>query len=216
MAAGSRREKAPRRTSAGGGSMEPANRELILDAAQRMFADAGYAATSTAKIAAAAGVPHGLVFYYFPSKRDLLLTVVGERAYQGSLLTSDAEPGHHDVGEILTAAARGLIDVFARNRDTQLILFREAATDPELHAMVSRLVASSTGDLAELLARATDAPADSDSRLAAARLLMSSLLMDNFLHHEAPDSARVEDEVRLLADGLRRPNTKGSKKNGHE
>jgi AcrR family transcriptional regulator len=177
---------------------------LIVDAAQRLFADAGYAATSTAKIAAAARVPHGLVFYYFPSKRDLLLTVVGERAYQGSLLEPGAEAGqHHDVGDVLSAAARQLVEVFARNRDTQVILFREAGTDPEMHALVSELVASSTGDVATLLAGAADAPADADDRLAAARLLVSSLLMDNFLHNEIPDAARIEDTVRLLAAGLR-------------
>jgi AcrR family transcriptional regulator len=189
------------------GSSEPANRELILDAAQRMFADAGYAATSTAKIAVAAGVPHGLVFYYFASKRDLLLAVVGERAYRGSLLAAEAEHGTRSVGDVMSAAAAELIDVFARNRATQLILFREAGTDPELHALAVELVASSTGDLAKLLAAASDAPTDGKDTLAAARLLVSSLLMDNFLHGAKPDPVRIEHEVRLLADGLRRPPT---------
>jgi len=193
-----------------GGSPESANRELILDSAQRMFADAGFAATSTAKVAATAGVPHGLVFYYFPTKRDLLLAIVGERAYRGSLLDASAGSGQREVSEILKTAARDLIDVFARNRDTQLILFREAGTDPELHAMVSTLVASSTGDLAELLARATDVTSDAEARHAAARLLVSSLLMHNFLHDEAPDSARIDDEVRLLAHGLRRRTNEGN------
>jgi AcrR family transcriptional regulator len=137
------------------------------------------------------------VFYYFPSKRELLLTVVGERAYQGSLLQPGAETGHHDVGEVLSAAARELVEVFARNRDTQVILFREAGTDPEMHALVSELVASSTGDVAKLLAGAADAPADAEDRLAAARL-----------HNEIPDPARIEDTVQLLADGLRRRSTR--------
>ncbi|OBF02088.1 TetR/AcrR family transcriptional regulator [Mycobacterium sp. 852002-10029_SCH5224772] len=180
---------------------------MILDAAQRMFADSGYAATSTAKIAAAAGVPHGLVFYYFPSKRDLLLTVVGERAYRRSLVREGVEAEHRDVEEVLGAAARELVEVFIQNRDTQVILFREAGTDPELHALVSALVASSTGDVAELLAQASDAPADAEVRLATARLLVSSLLMDNFLHDKVPDPTRVDHTVRLLADGLRRTTT---------
>jgi AcrR family transcriptional regulator len=189
-------------------SPEPANRELIVDAAQRMFADAGYAATSTAKIAASAGVPHGLVFYYFPSKRDLLLAVVGERAYRGSLLKAGAEAGQRDVGEVLSVAARELVEVFARNRDTEVILFREAGTDPEMHALVSELVANSTGDVATLLAVATDAPVDAKGSIAAARLLVSSLLMNNFLHNELPDPAQVDETVRLLADGLRRQSSR--------
>jgi AcrR family transcriptional regulator len=181
---------------------------LIVDAAQRMFADAGYAATSTAKIAASAGVPHGLVFYYFPSKRDLLLAVVGERAYRGSLLKAGAEAGQRDVGEVLSVAARELVEVFARNRDTEVILFREAGTDPEMHALVSELVANSTGDVATLLAVATDAPVDAKGSIAAARLLVSSLLMNNFLHNELPDPAQVDETVRLLADGLRRQSSR--------
>jgi AcrR family transcriptional regulator len=208
MAGGAQRATVRRGAGGARGATGPANRELILDAAQRMFADAGYAATSTAKIAAAAEVPHGLVFYYFPSKRDLLLAVVGERAYRGSLLTVGAEAGHRDVREVMSAAARELIDVFARNRDTQMILFREAGTDPEMHALASELVASSTGDLAKLLAGASDAPAGAKDTFAAARLLVSSLLMDNFLHNAGPDPGRVEDEVSLLADGLRRPTTR--------
>jgi hypothetical protein len=133
---------------------------------------------------------------------------VGERAYQGSLLQPGAETGHHDVGEVLSAAARELVEVFARNRDTQVILFREAGTDPEMHALVSELVASSTGDVAKLLAGAADAPADAEDRLAAARLLVSSLLMDNFLHNEIPDPARIEDTAQLRAGGLRRRSTR--------
>jgi AcrR family transcriptional regulator len=145
-----------------------------------------------------------LVFYYFPTKRDLLLAVVGERAYRGTLRSADAEGVRRDVGEILSAAADELVKVFSRNRDTQVILFREAGTDPEMHAFVSALVASSTGDVAELLATARDAPANAEVRFAAARLLVSSLLMDNFLNDEVPESSRVEDAVRLLTDGLRR------------
>lgn len=179
-------------------------RTQILDAAQRLFADVGYAATSTAKVAASAGVPHGLVFYYFPTKRDLLLTVVNERAYRGSLLTTGTEGGPHDVGEVLSVAASELVEVFSRNRDTQVILFREAGTDPEMHALVSTLVESSTADVAELLGRTADAPPEAEARHAAARLLVSSLLLDNFLHNEIPDSTRVDDTVRLLTDGLRR------------
>jgi AcrR family transcriptional regulator len=198
-----RRSPGRRRPDSARGSTGPASREAIMDAAQRLFADGGYAATSTMKIAAAAGVPHGLVFYYFPTKRDLLLTVVRERAYRGSLRATGAHSGRGDVGQILQAAAAELLELFMRNRDTQMILFREAGTDPELHAMVTSLVASSTGDLAELLTAAVDAPPDPTACLAAARLLVSTLLMDNFLHHQDSDPTRIEDTVHLLADGLR-------------
>jgi AcrR family transcriptional regulator len=54
-------------------------RERILSAAEHLFADHGFDATGTARIAGAAGVPKGLVFYYFARKVDILLTLLTER-----------------------------------------------------------------------------------------------------------------------------------------
>ena len=54
-------------------------RERILSAAEDLFAEQGFDATGTARIADAAGVPKGLLFYYFPRKIDVLLTLLNER-----------------------------------------------------------------------------------------------------------------------------------------
>ena len=54
-------------------------RTRILDAAEELFAVDGFDATPTARVAEAAKVPKGLVFYYFPRKIDLLLTLLQER-----------------------------------------------------------------------------------------------------------------------------------------
>lgn len=45
----------------------------ILNAALRVFAEHGYAATRLEDVAAAAGVTKGTIYYYFKSKDDLLL-----------------------------------------------------------------------------------------------------------------------------------------------
>ena len=54
-------------------------RTRILDAAEELFAHHGYDATPTAKVAAAAGVPKGLVFYHFARNIDLLIALFDER-----------------------------------------------------------------------------------------------------------------------------------------
>jgi AcrR family transcriptional regulator len=54
-------------------------RERILSSAEELFAELGFDATGTARIADAAGVPKGLLFYYFPRKMDILLTLLNER-----------------------------------------------------------------------------------------------------------------------------------------
>lgn len=56
----------------------------ILDAATELFASHGFHATSTRKVAAAAGVSEGTVFHYFGSKNDLMLAIL-DRFYNGVL-----------------------------------------------------------------------------------------------------------------------------------
>ena len=53
-------------------------RQEILDAAVRLFDEAGYDATTVQHIAAAAGVAAGTVYLYYPSKENVLLTLHSE------------------------------------------------------------------------------------------------------------------------------------------
>ena len=57
----------------------PDNRRLqLLDAAARLFRTHGYHATSMRDIARAVGMLPGSIYYHFPSKEELLLTVYRE------------------------------------------------------------------------------------------------------------------------------------------
>ena len=51
-------------------------REQLLLAALKVFARKGLAATKIGDIAAAAGLSHGLVYHYFPSKDDIYIELV--------------------------------------------------------------------------------------------------------------------------------------------
>jgi AcrR family transcriptional regulator len=50
--------------------------EALLDAAERLLIQVGYAGITTRGVAAEAGVNHGLVHYYFGSMEELLLQVL--------------------------------------------------------------------------------------------------------------------------------------------
>lgn len=52
------------------------SREAILDAAERLFADRGYEATSLTDVGAAAGVSRGTPGYFFGSKEELYRAVL--------------------------------------------------------------------------------------------------------------------------------------------
>ncbi|MFE5411041.1 TetR/AcrR family transcriptional regulator [Microbacterium sp. NPDC056569] len=107
------------------------SRTLILDAAERLFAERGFDATPTMAIADLAGVPKGLLFYYFPTKTDLLRALVGERL--------DLDP--IDTSGLIARGdpARTLLNVTGRLRELQsesavrrVIVWREHRTHPEV------------------------------------------------------------------------------------
>src|SRR3954447_3057988 len=48
----------------------------IIEAATEIFAEKGYAATSTSEIAKKAGVAEGTIFRHYKTKKDLLLGII--------------------------------------------------------------------------------------------------------------------------------------------
>jgi len=114
-------------------------RTRILDAAEDLIAEHGFDATPTAKIAHEAGVPKGLVFYYFPRKIDLLLTLLKERL--------PAVPPC-DLNDVVRAGdpARSLLRLDKRlglGQHESLVLrrivFREGSTHREVREYLRRL-----------------------------------------------------------------------------
>jgi AcrR family transcriptional regulator len=75
-------------TRAGAKGREEAT-EALLDAAERMLVRDGYPRITTRRVAAEAGVNHGLVHYYFGSMEELLLQVL-ER-FTGRLVARQRE-----------------------------------------------------------------------------------------------------------------------------
>ena len=64
-------------------------RNRILDAAQRVILDRGFAATSVDAIQEAAGISRGTFFYHFPSKDDLSRALIRRYAEADRTLTDD-------------------------------------------------------------------------------------------------------------------------------
>jgi AcrR family transcriptional regulator len=59
------------------------NRTVLLDAAEELMLDEGYAAVTSRRVAAAAGLKPQLVHYYFRTMDDLFLGVFRRRADEG-------------------------------------------------------------------------------------------------------------------------------------
>lgn len=107
-------------------------RERILDAAEQLFAHHGYDATPTAKVAAVAGVPKGLLFYHFGRKIDLLTALFEERMPAAVPHEVDDVVVAGDVAGSLLALADRLAESHRRSTLVRTILWREADTHPEV------------------------------------------------------------------------------------
>jgi TetR/AcrR family transcriptional regulator len=79
------------------GRVRRANEARILRAAERVFADSGFAGARMAEIAAAAGVPKANLHYYFRSKRAIYRAVLDNILdlwlAETASITATAEPG---------------------------------------------------------------------------------------------------------------------------
>jgi AcrR family transcriptional regulator len=119
---------------------QPENsRDRILDAAEHLFAESGYAGTPTNRIAERAEVPKGLVFHYFPAKIDVLVAVVAERARMDKLRTLPIEPVAGDVARTLTRLAERFRAGGHISPALRRIIFREASTHPEVRHRLTQL-----------------------------------------------------------------------------
>lgn len=83
----------PRATPRQAGDLEP--REQILDAAAELFAEHGYAGTSTRAIAERVGVRQASLYYHFAGKDEILLELL-ETSVRPSLAFVDTLLAHDD------------------------------------------------------------------------------------------------------------------------
>lgn len=65
------------------GALDAKNRTVLIDAAELLLLEEGYAAVSSRRVAAKAGLKPQLVHYYFRTMDELLLAVFRRRADEG-------------------------------------------------------------------------------------------------------------------------------------
>ena len=86
------------------------SREAILDAAEELFADRGYDATSLTDVGAAAGVSRGTPGYFFGGKEQLYRAVLErclERVRQGERSGRERARASNEPPEVVLAGVVG-------------------------------------------------------------------------------------------------------------
>ncbi len=146
-------------------------RERILATAERLFAERGFDRTSTARIAAAAGVPHGLIFYHFKTKMELLLAVIRD----DRLAALDDVVPPLAAGVALEPAVAALWErlscVLGEPSAIRKIILQEAGAHPEIQARALEYQDRISSMVASYLARASGTAGPGPAHEAAARLL---------------------------------------------
>lgn len=168
-----------------------ARREQILDAAVGLFAERGFAATTTKEIARAAGVADGLVFHYFPDKASILKAIAERRsAFAGEALAILEGAEWRPAREVLGEIGEAFVGTLYGERDLAATMLAEGQTDPELGAglgeFLGRVVERLAGYLASRARRGElreYVPAE-----VGAQMFLSSLLVFFVTHRHLPET----------------------------
>lgn len=193
-------------------------RARILDAARAVFAEHGYAAGTTNRIAAAAGLSVGSLYQYFPNKDAILVQLVDAHVDDGAArldraLTAAVEghaPALPCLAELVDGVVAAMIEVHAADRRLHRVLFEEAPRPAELLARLRAVEAAAVARVAALLA--THPEVDVPDVALAARIAVDTV--ESLVHRVvADDASSIDDDafraelVRLvvgyLAPGLR-------------
>ena len=173
-------------------------RARILDAAERLFAERGFDATPTSSIATLAEVPKGLLFYYFPTKSDVLRVLVGERLDMGPIDTGElSEPG--DPAQALINLARKLSEIESASPVLRVIVWREQRTHPEVRVKLHEHRLNVQGLVERVLRASLLRPIAAGTIRAAAAAWVAILAMRPFADHVDPAADDTTPDLRALA-----------------
>jgi AcrR family transcriptional regulator len=102
-------------------------KKAIMDAAFKLFSEAGIMTTTTQEIAKEAGISHGLIFSYFPTRDILILTIIEEFGLTLVSRMNNLVTPLDELPKILEAN----LDVIAENEAFYARLMHEGPTIPQ-------------------------------------------------------------------------------------
>jgi AcrR family transcriptional regulator len=153
----------------------PDTRQLLLETARRLFAEAGYDKTSVRDIAAAAGVDPALIRHYFGTKAELFRATIGWPFEPAQVAVQVTEGGRDEIAARLT---RVFFEAWEQpdSRAPLLAILRGAATHEESATLVRQFI---QGQLYRQIAAELPDP-DAELRI---DLAMAQLLGIAYLRH---------------------------------
>ncbi|MBB5155341.1 TetR/AcrR family transcriptional regulator [Saccharopolyspora phatthalungensis] len=175
-------------------------RERILAAAGELFAEHGFDATPTSRIAERAEVPKGLIHYYFRRKQDLLAALVEQLPEE--LVESDRVAVRGDIAGSL----RRLVGELDARLESSLLLSHLLWREADTHVAVRQALQRRFRAVAEQIRRvielaAPPGPISSDVDTAAVLLARVVNHRHSVARHGAHDD-ELDREISFIAKAL--------------
>jgi AcrR family transcriptional regulator len=190
--------------------------ERIVDEAMRLFSQHGYAATSIAKIEAAAGLTPGAggLYHHFESKEAVLAAGIERQLSRlGALREIRQVLGSlGDLRAELTLTARYVLAELDSESELLRILASDARNRPQLlRSAVEELVSSTFTGFAAWIGERAEHPIPDERATAIAAFGLGSLLSSRLLRDVLDIPAQVDDKtlvdiwVQMMATALAAP-----------
>lgn len=178
-------------------------RQRILASAAQVFAEYGYAAGTTNRIAERAGVSIGSLYQYFPNKDAVLRALMDAHVEAGAQLLGErlsiGLPERLD--DLLRVFVRATIDNHRDNPRLHRVLFEEAPRAPQFLDRLHQLELFSVDMAARLLQQHPDVRPTSRLHAQVVVATIESLVHRLVTSDDPADFDEVEDEIVVLLSG---------------
>lgn len=181
----------------------PNRREKIIDAALGVFAEKGLYGATTKDLAAAAGIVPGLLYHYFESKEQLLLTVIRERGFFPQMrdILQNA-PAEQPVQDVLVALCNNFAALLSEREALVRVVIREAQGHPSIALPFAEFVSEGARLLNDFLrTRVETGELRAHDSNAVARVLLFSIVMGQLT--QSSDESFRSSLVDVTLSGLR-------------
>jgi AcrR family transcriptional regulator len=135
-----------------------ARREQLVDLGVEIFSERPFDDVSIDDIAAAAGISKGLLYHYFPSKRDFYVAVVRHSAEEMQAIT-EIDPALEPLERLADGLDRYLEYVATHARGFATVLRAGIGSDPEVAAIVEGVRAAMARRILDDVAEGEPTPA---------------------------------------------------------
>ena len=179
---------------------EAQSRIAILDAAEELFAKHGFDATPTRKIAKKAKVTTGLVFYYFPTKEDLLKALIEERSVLPAFAELLPEPDADDDFRLtLRTTGTDLYDLIRRSKNIVRIVTSEVPHHPYIQLHWEGMLESVIDQLTVYISDASGGAFSMEQASPIARVFFSTIAFHAIFDPDHDRNQLVDELIDAIA-----------------